>query len=65
MSVVELGPILALIGMVLLLLSSMGRQRARKSGQARTPAFLNQQRWLHVGAYGLILVGLLMMWAKK
>ena len=62
---VELGPILALIGMVLLLLSSMGRQRARKSGKARTPAYLQQQRWLHFAAYGLIIVGLLMMWAKK
>jgi len=65
MGVVELGQILALVGMVVLLLTSMSRQRARKSGQASTPGFFRQQRWMHAAAYGLILVGLMLMWAKK
>jgi hypothetical protein len=43
----------------------MRRQQARKSGQASTPAFFREQRWMHAAAYGLILVGLLLMWAKK
>jgi hypothetical protein len=65
LSTVELGPILALAGMVLLILSGMGRQRARKEGKQGDPAFLKQQRWLHAAAYGLIAVGLFLMWAKK
>ena len=65
MSVVEIGQILALVGMVVLILSGMGRQRARKQGKQAAPAFLKQQRWLHGAAYGLILVGLLLMWVKK
>jgi hypothetical protein len=62
---VELGQIIALVGMVVLLLTGMRRQRARKSGQSSTPKFFREQRWLHGAAYGLILVGLLLMWAKK
>jgi len=62
---VELGQILALVGMVVLLLTGMRRQQARKSGQASTPKFFREQRWMHGVAYGLILVGLMLMWAKK
>jgi len=62
---VELGQILALVGMVVLLLSGMRRQRARKLGQASAPGFFREQRWLHAAAYGLILAGLMLMWAKK
>lgn len=65
MATVEIGQILALVGMVVLILSGLGRQRARKEGKHADPAFLKQQRWLHGAAYGLILVGLLLMWAKK
>jgi len=64
-SVLQIGQIVALVGMVLLILSGMGRQRARKEGKQRDPAFLKQQRWLHGAAYGLILLGLFLMWAKK
>ena len=62
---VELGQILALVGMVVLLLSGMRRRQARKLGQASTPGYFREQRWLHGAAYGLILVGLLLMWIKK
>jgi hypothetical protein len=63
--VVQLGQIVALVGMVVLLLTGMSRQRARKLGQASTPVFFRQQRWLRGVAYGLILVGLILMWAQK
>ena len=48
-----------------MILTGMGRQRARKEGKQRDPAFLKQQRWLHGAAYGLILLGLILMWAKR
>jgi murein DD-endopeptidase MepM/ murein hydrolase activator NlpD len=62
---VEIGQILALVGMVLLVLGSHLRQRGRKQGKLGTPEFLRQQRWLNGVALGLVLVGLLLMWAKK
>ncbi len=65
MSVVEIGHILALVGMVVLILGGLGRQRARKLGKHADPGFLKQQRWLLGAAYGLILAGLLLMWAKR
>jgi len=65
LSAVEMGQILALVGMVLLVIGSHARQRARKQGKLATPGFLRQQRWLYGVALGLVLVGLLLMWAKK
>ncbi len=65
LGLVELGQILALVGMVVLLWGGMRRQRARKLGQSSTPGFFREQRWMHGAAYVLILVGLLLMWAKK
>jgi len=62
---VEFGPILALLGMVLLIWCGMSRQRARQSGKASAPEFINQQRWLYFSAYGLIVAGLLMMFGRK
>ncbi len=62
---IEIGQILALVGMVLLILGGLGRQRARKTGKLADPGYLQQQRWLHAAAYGLILVGLLLMWGKR
>jgi len=56
---------MALVGMVLLILSGVGRQRARKEGKLADPVYLKQQRWLHGGAYGLILLGLILMWGKR
>jgi uncharacterized membrane protein len=65
LKVVEIGHILALVGMVVLILGGLGRQRARKLGKHADPGFLRQQRWLHAAAYGLILLGLLLIWVKK
>jgi uncharacterized membrane protein YidH (DUF202 family) len=65
LAVVEIGHILALVGMVILILGGMGRQRARKQGKHADPGFLRQQRWLYGAAYGLILAGLLLMWVKR
>lgn len=65
MTVVEIGQILALVGMVLLLAGGLGRQRARKQGKLRDPAFQKQQRWLQFAAFGLILAGLVLMWARR
>jgi len=62
---VKIGHILALVGMVVLLLGGLGRQRARKLGKHGDPGFLRQQRWFHAAAYGLILVGLLLIWGKR
>lgn len=65
MAGVELGQVLALVGMVLLLLCGLRRQQARKAGQASAPDFLREQRVMYAAAYGLILVGLMLLWAKK
>ncbi|MBI4644322.1 MAG: hypothetical protein HY743_11500 [Deltaproteobacteria bacterium] len=65
MKVVEIGHILALVGMVVLILGGLGRQRARRLGKHADHSFLKQQRWLMGAAYGLILVGLLLIWVKK
>jgi uncharacterized membrane protein YidH (DUF202 family) len=62
---VELGQIIALMGMVVLLLTGLRRQRARKLKKASTPSFFREQRWMYAAAYGLILVGLMLMWTKK
>ncbi len=62
---IELGPILALMGMVVLMLTGIRRQQARKAGKASTPGFFREQRLMHAAAYGLIIVGLMLMWGKK
>jgi len=61
----QIGHVLALMGMVVLLLGGLSRQRARKLGKQADPAFLRQQRWVYGAAYSLILVGLMLMWAKR
>jgi uncharacterized membrane protein YidH (DUF202 family) len=61
----QIGHILALMGMVVLILGGLGRQRARKLGKHQDPDFLKQQRWLYAAAYGLILGGLMLMWGKR
>ena len=65
MAGIQLGQILALVGMVLLLWCGLRRQQARKAGQASTPGFIREQRLMYAAAYGLILAGLMLMWAKK
>ena len=62
---VQLGHILALVGMGLLLWGGLGRQSARKHGTLRSPGFLTRQRWLHAAAFGFILAGLFLLWGQK
>jgi len=60
-----LGQFLALVGLIFLLLTGLGRQRARRQQQTQSPAFQRWQRWGSIAAFGLILAGLLLMaWAK-
>ncbi|MFW6122825.1 MAG: hypothetical protein ACOC6L_01145 [Thermodesulfobacteriota bacterium] len=60
-----LGQLLALVGLIFLLLTGMSRQRARRQQQTRSPAYQRWQQWGSIAAFGLILVGLLLMaWAK-
>jgi hypothetical protein len=61
----NLGPLLALLGLVLLLVRGLSRQRAR---QRRLPAGAGVSRWSGLSAlvaYALILAGLWLMWAQK
>jgi len=58
----QLGPILALMGLALLVVTTMGRQRLRRGKQRLTPGFILWQRVGTVAAYGFILVGLMLMW---
>jgi cytochrome b561 len=57
------GQILALLGLVLLLVNSWGRQRSRRRPPA--PGVSRWQRFSAFAAYALILMGLLLMWAQK
>jgi hypothetical protein len=61
----QVGQILALAGLALLILGTMGRRRSRGW---RGPGARGLSRWWHwsdLAAYGLILAGLVIMWAKK
>jgi hypothetical protein len=62
---VKTGEIVALAGLGVLLLNNLGRRRAR---QGRPPAPGRLGRWLAYGdvaAFGLILVGLVVMYLQK
>jgi threonine/homoserine/homoserine lactone efflux protein len=55
------GQILALVGFILLLLTGVGRQQARRRQQQPSPRF---QRWQNLGtlaAFALIIIGLILM----
>jgi len=60
-----IGQILALVGLILLLLTGMGRQQARRQRQRPSPGFLLLQRWGAYAAFGLLLAGLLIMALAK
>jgi len=60
---IKSGEILALVGMGVLLLNNMGRRRVRQGGASRGLA-----KWVAWGdflAFGLILVGLVVMYLQK
>jgi hypothetical protein len=61
----QAGEILALVGMVVLLVNNMGRRRAR---QGKVPAQGRLARLLSWGdyvAFGIILVGLFIIYLQK
>ena len=62
---IELGQIVTLVGLVVLLVTGLRRQQARKAGKASTPAFFREQRLMYAAAYGLIVLGLILLWGKK
>ncbi len=64
MAGVQLGHLLALLGLFLLVLSGLGGRRR----PARGPKAAARQRWQWGGqlaGLGLVLAGLLVMWAQK
>jgi hypothetical protein len=61
---VKLGQILALVGLVLMVLGSMGRRRGRRQPPGAA-ALGRWQRWGDYLGLALIAAGLLIMWAQK
>jgi hypothetical protein len=61
MEKIGLGQVLALLGLILLLLIGLGRQRARGQKQPPSSAFQRWQQWGSYAAFALILIGLLLM----
>jgi len=59
------GQVLALVGLVFLLLTGLGRQRARRQQQKPSPAFQRWQQWGSYTAFALILIGLVLMATAK
>jgi hypothetical protein len=60
-----LGQVLALMGLVLLILSGVGRQRARQRERQPPPSSQRWQRWGSLAGLALVLVGLLLMATAK
>jgi uncharacterized membrane protein len=61
MEIVNLGRILALLGLILVLLTGWVRRQARAQKQSPSPALLKLQSWGGLVALGLILAGLILM----
>jgi hypothetical protein len=59
------GQILALVGLALVLLNNLGRQRGRKRAPQADTAVSRWQRWSPLAAYVLILVGIMWMLTVK
>ena len=57
--------VLALVGLVSLLLTGMGRQRARQRERQPSPSFQRWQRWGSLAGLALILLGLFLMATAK
>ena len=62
-----LGQILALVGLIVFLITGLGRQQARRRprSQAPSPALLRWQQWGTFAAIALILAGLVLMATAK
>ena len=60
-----IGQILALVGLIMLLLSGLGRQQARRREQQAAQKSQQWQRWGNIAGLVLVLVGLFLWgWAK-
>lgn len=64
METTSLGPILAVLGMILFLVTAWGRRQARTQRQP-SAALLKLQSWGSLAAFGLILAGLVLMNYQK
>ena len=62
-----LGQILALVGLIIFVLTGVGRQRSRARSQSSppSPAFQRWQQWGTIAAIVLILAGLVLMTTGK
>ncbi len=61
----QTGEIIALAGMVVLLVSNMGRRQARRGKAPATRSLAKMLSWGDFVAFGLILVGLVIMYFQK
>lgn len=59
------GEIIALVGMAVLLVSNMGRRQARQGKAPANRSLAKLLSWGDFAAFGLILVGLVVMYFQK
>jgi ABC-type Fe3+ transport system permease subunit len=59
------GQILALVGLIFLLITGMGRQRARSRQQQPAANPQRWQNWASLAGFALIIVGLVLMATAK
>ncbi len=60
-----LGQVLSLVGLILLLITGMGRQRARSRQQPPAAGSARWQNWASLAGFALIIVGLVLMATAK
>uniref|UniRef100_A0A7V4G845 Uncharacterized protein n=1 Tax=Desulfobacca acetoxidans TaxID=60893 RepID=A0A7V4G845_9BACT len=65
MEKIGLGQILAFVGLVVLLLTGVSRQQARRGPRRLSPGFVLWQRWGRLAGLALVLGGLLLMTINK
>ena len=65
MTVDKWGEYIALAGMAVLLINNMGRRRVRQAGKEAPRGWVRWLVWGDFVAFGLILGGLVFMWANK
>ncbi|MBM4286149.1 MAG: hypothetical protein FJ128_13040 [Deltaproteobacteria bacterium] len=61
----HIGTILAIVGLILLLTTTLSRQQHRRSRQAPTRRFVQWQQWGTMAAYFCLMLGLLFLWQSK
>jgi hypothetical protein len=60
-----LGQVLSLVGLILLLITGMGRQRSRSRQQSPAAGSQRWQNWASLAGFALIIVGLVLMATAK